>query len=89
MDVVGEVMWSVASYLGALGDDPLHPFCLFLFLNFHKKPGDVEKLGFPHPLVFSSLFLYFFFSARGLFFGPTDGLGKLGICALERARFFL
>ena len=33
LDVVGEVMWSVGSYVGALGDDPLHPIPLFYYFK--------------------------------------------------------
>ena len=37
VDVVGEVMWSVGSYLGALGDDPLHPFYSFIDFKISLK----------------------------------------------------
>ena len=81
MDVVGEVMWSVGSYLGALGDDPLHPIPPFIDFKISLKTRG--------SLSFSRNFPFFTISARGPFSGPTDGLGKLGIGALERARFFL
>ena len=102
LDVVGEIMWSVGSYVGALGDDPLHPISLFYYF---KNQGEtttpffqlhwlakLKKGSSGLPLVAFFLFQEFSFftiSARGPFSGPTDGLGKLGICALERARFFL
>ena len=75
------------------------PFLHLLILKFIKNQGDlavnltavtgtVFRFTAESPWFFSSLFLNFF-SAREPFSGPTDGLGKLGMCALERARFFL
>ena len=101
VDVVGEVMWSVGSYLGALGDDPLHPIPLFYYF---KNQGETTtpffqlrwlvKLkkgssGFPWwCFSFSRNFPFFTIFGSRTVFRANRWSGKAGNRCIGKSAFF-
>ena len=101
MDVVGEVMWSVGSYVGALGDDPLHPIPLFYYFKNQGEtttpffqlcwPVKLKKGSSGFPLVAFFLFqefsFFYDFGSRTVF-RANGWSGKAGNMCIGKSAFF-